>query len=65
LHPKSLKLTLTGRDCGQDERRLFAAFRTTACGIYKKLMQRVIKLQSAAESDTKESKGLVERDVVK
>ncbi len=65
---KELELTLTGRDCGLDERAPMCGVPYHACDIYiKKLIQGGFKVAICEQlTDPKDSKGgIVERDIIR
>jgi len=64
---KELEITLTGRDCGMDERAPMCGVPFHAVdGYITKLINKGYKIAICEQTqDTKEAKGLVERDVVR
>lgn len=64
---KTLELTLTGRDCGLEERAPMCGVPYHSAEIYiKKLIDNGYKVAICEQlTDPKESKGIVERDVIK
>lgn len=67
LASRLLELTLTGKDCGLEERAPMCGVPYHACEIYiKRLVDMGYKVAICEQlTDPSESKGLVERDVVK
>ena len=64
---KALELTLTGKDCGLEERAPMCGVPHHSCDIYiKRLIDAGYKVAICEQlTDPSESKGLVERDVVR
>ena len=64
---KELELTLTGRDCGQEERAPMCGVPYHACDIYlNKLIERGYKVAICEQvEDPKLAKGIVKRDVIR
>ncbi len=67
LAAKELELTLTGRDCGLDERAPMCGVPFHACDQYiKRLIDNGHKVAICEQlTDPKETKGIVERDVIR
>ena len=64
---KELEITLTGRDCGQEERAPMCGVPYHACDIYlNKLIERGYKVAICEQvEDPKLAKGIVKRDVIR
>ena len=64
---KALELTLTGKDCGLEERAPMCGVPHHSCEIYiKRLIEAGYKVAICEQlTDPSESKGLVERDVIR
>lgn len=64
---KALEITLTGKDCGQEERAPMCGVPYHACDVYaNKLIEQGFKVAICEQvEDPKSAKGLVKRDVIR
>ena len=66
LAAKELELTLTGRDCGQDERAPMCGVPYHSCESYiSRLVEKGYKVAICEQTSDPSLKGLVQRDVVR